>query len=82
MQRFHSKESVNSTSSSRNVGKKGQATHVIIQRQEDNRLFMLPTSHLVNGNAAKLRQNDKATFKIEKTCRKQWRGTIILLGTF
>lgn len=81
MQRFESKGSITSVaSSSRGHSKKNAATHMIVQREEDNQMMLLPVTHLVNGSVTKIRVNNSATFKTDLTSRKQERGRIIQLG--
>jgi hypothetical protein len=80
MQRFNSKNSVESIGSSKTTLKAINATHMIIQRLDDNRIFLLPETSLVNASTARSKQNDQATFKLDKNDRKQHRGTILLIG--
>ena len=53
---------------------------MIIQREGDNEMVMLPVSNLVNGASARMKLHDRATFKIDINSRKQERGMIILFG--
>ena len=81
MQRYNSKNSISSIGSSSRVGeKKPSPTHMIIQRENDKRMVLLPTTHLVNSSVARVKLNDTATFKMELNNRKQERGRILQLG--
>jgi hypothetical protein len=51
---------------------------MIVQRENDNHMVMLPIANLVNGASARVKLNDKATFKTDINCRKQERGVIVL----
>lgn len=53
---------------------------MIVQRENDNQMVMLPIANLVNGASARVKLNDKATFKPDINCRKQERGVIVLFG--
>lgn len=55
-------------------------THMIIQREGDQDMVMLPVSHLVNGAATRIKLYDRATYKIDLNSRKQERGTIVVFG--
>lgn len=80
MQRFNSKGSVGSVGSYRGGQKKANPTHMIVQSEVNHEMLMLPVTHLVNAAAVRLKQNDKATFKMDIHGRKQERGIILLLG--
>ena len=80
MQRFNSKTSVRSMASSLSGDKREKPTHMIIQREGDQDMVMLPVSNLVNGAATRLKLHDRATFKIDLHSRKQERGTIVVFG--
>lgn len=79
MQRLNSQSSVNSVSSSKNHGRKATPTHMVIQRFDNQQFLLLSTSNLVDGHATRLKQNDKATFKVDATGIDQYRGTIVCL---
>ncbi|CAF1397371.1 unnamed protein product [Rotaria magnacalcarata] len=82
MQRYNSIESIGSiTSSCRGGEKKSPPTHVIVQREGDNKMVLLPVTHLVNGSVTGIKINNTATFKEDINSRKQQRGKIIQLGT-
>lgn len=81
MKRHDSKGSVTSVASScRTGGKKISPTHMIIQREHDNKLMLLPITHAVNSSVTSLKLNNTATFKCDLNNRKQERGRIIQLG--
>jgi hypothetical protein len=83
MQRYGSKGSITSvTSSSRAGDKKILPTHMIIQRENDNQIVLLPVTHLVNSSVARIKLNNTATFKSDLNDRKQERGRIIQLGEY
>ncbi len=83
MQRHGSIGSVTSvTSSSRTGEKKNLPTHMIIQRENDNQLMLLPVTHLVNSSVTRIKLNNTATFKSDLNNRKQERGRIIQLGEY
>jgi hypothetical protein len=83
MQRHDSKRSVTSVSSSSRAGeKKNLPTHMIIQRDNDNKIILLPVTHLVNSSVARIKLNNTATFKSDLNNRKQERGRIIQLGEY
>ncbi|CAF4740379.1 unnamed protein product [Rotaria socialis] len=82
MQRYESKGSITSvTSSSRGGEKKIPPTHMIVQRDNDNQLVLLPLTHLVNGSVTRIKVNSTVTFKSDLTNRKQERGRVIILGS-
>ncbi|CAF1310565.1 unnamed protein product [Rotaria magnacalcarata] len=82
MQRSKSIESVTSVASSCRGGeKKASPTHMIIQREIDNKIMLLPVTHLVNISVTRIKINNTATFKVDNNSRKQYRGNIIQLGT-
>lgn len=59
MQRHGSKGSVTSvTSSSRASEKKILPTHMIIQREQDNEMLLLPVTHLVNSSVTGMKLNN------------------------
>ena len=62
-------------------GKKPSPTHIIVQRENDNKIILLPTTHLVNSSVARVRLNDTARFKVILNNRKQEQGRILQLGT-
>lgn len=80
MERHNSKASVGSLTSSRAGNRREKPTHMIVQRENDNQMVMLPIANLVNGASARVKLNDKATFKPDINCRKQERGVIVLFG--
>ncbi|CAF1432902.1 unnamed protein product [Rotaria sordida] len=81
MQRYNSKNSITSIGSSSRVGeKKPLPTHMIIQRENDNRMILLPVTHLVNSSVARVKLNNTATFKTDLNNRKQERGRILQFG--
>jgi hypothetical protein len=83
MQRYGSKGSITSgTSTSRAGDKKTLPTHVILQREHDNQMVLLPVTHLVNSSVAGIKLNNTATFKSDLNNRKQERGRIIQLGEY
>ena len=82
MQRYESKGSVTSVTSSRCGERKVAPTHMIIQRESDNRMILLPVTHLVNGSVTRIKLNNTATFKTDLTSRKQERGRVIQLGNY
>ncbi len=83
MQRHGSKGSVTSvTSSSRANEKKILPTHMIIQREIDNQMVLLPVANLVNSSVTRIKLNNTATFKSDLNNRKQERGRIIQLGEY
>ena len=82
MQRYESKGSVASATSSRCGERKLVPTHMIVQRESDNRMILLPVTHLVNGSATRLKLNNTATFKTDLSNRKQERGRIIHFGKY
>lgn len=79
MQRVNSKSSVSSISS-RSGEKKEKPSHVIMRRDENNQLLLLPIASLVNATCTRLKVNDMATFKLDQNNRKQERGQILLFG--
>ncbi|CAF3619655.1 unnamed protein product [Rotaria socialis] len=82
MQRYESKGSIISvTSSSRGGEKKIPPTHMIVQRDNDNQLVLLPLTHLVNCSVTRIKVNSTVTFKSDLTNRKQERGIVIILGS-
>ncbi|CAF4609896.1 unnamed protein product, partial [Rotaria magnacalcarata] len=63
MQRSKSIESVTSVASSCRGGeKKASPTHMIIQREIDNKIMLLPVTHLVNISVTRIKINNTATF--------------------
>ncbi|UJR17458.1 hypothetical protein I4U23_004353 [Adineta vaga] len=82
MQRHNSKNSISSIGSSSRVGEKNKPspTHMIIQRENDKQMILLPTTHLVNSSVTRIKLNDTATFKLDLNNRKQERGRILQLG--
>jgi hypothetical protein len=83
MQRHDSKGSITSvTSSSRAGERKTPSTHMIIQREIDNQMVLLPITHLVNSTATRIKLNNTATFKCDLNNRKQERGKIIQMGKY
>ena len=82
MQRHDSKGSITSVTSSRPGERKIPPTHMIIQRELDNRMMLLPVTHLVNSSATRIKLNNTATFKCDLNNRKQERGKIIQLGEY
>jgi hypothetical protein len=83
MQRHGSKGSITSvTSSSRPGEKKKLPTHMIIQRENDNQMMLLPVTHLVNSSVTRIKLNNTATFKSDLNNRKQERGRIVQLGNY
>ncbi|CAF3502868.1 unnamed protein product [Rotaria socialis] len=82
MQRSKSIESVTSVASSCRGGeKKILSTHMIIQREIDDKMMLLPVTNLVNISVTRIKINNTATFKVDNNSRKQYRGKIIQLGT-
>ncbi|CAF2137342.1 unnamed protein product [Rotaria magnacalcarata] len=82
MQRYESKGSITSvTSLSRGGEKKIPPTHMIVQRDNDNQLVLLPLTHLVNGSVTRIKVNSTVTFKSDLTNREQERGRVIILGS-
>ena len=83
MQRSKSIESnISGTSSCRAGEKNIPPTHMIIQREPDNRIMLLPVTHLVNSSVTGIKINNTATFKEDINDRKQYRGKIIQLGEY
>ena len=83
MKRHGSKASVTSvTSSCRATEKKSLPTHMIIQRENDNEMILLPVTHLVNSSVTRIKLNNTATFKVDLNSRKQERGRILQLGEY
>ncbi|CAM4899644.1 unnamed protein product [Rotaria socialis] len=78
MQRYQSKESVTSVTSS---SKRISPTHMIIQREDNNQMLLLPVTHLINASVTKIKVNNTATFKTDLKSRKQERGRVIQLGS-
>ena len=60
--------------------KREKQTHMVIQREGDQDLVMLPVLNLVNGAATRLKLHERATYKIDLHSRKQERGTIVVFG--
>ncbi|CAF3951083.1 unnamed protein product [Rotaria sp. Silwood2] len=82
MKRHDSKGSVTSMASSCRAGeKKIPPAHMIIQREHDNKLMLLPVAHAVNSSVTGLKVNNTTTFKCDLNNRKQERGRIIQLGS-
>ncbi|CAF3492643.1 unnamed protein product, partial [Rotaria sp. Silwood2] len=74
MQRSQSIESITSvTSSCRGGEKKPSPTHMIIQREADTKIMLLPVTHLVNSSVTRIKINNTATFKSDINSRKQHR---------
>ena len=82
MQRHGSKESITSVTSSRAGDKKCLPTHMIVQRENDNQMILLPVTHLVNSSVARIKLNNTAMFKTDLNNRKQERGRILQLGKY
>ncbi|CAF2958167.1 unnamed protein product [Rotaria sp. Silwood2] len=83
MQRSQSIESITSvTSSCRGGEKKPSPTHMIIQREADTKIMLLPVTHLVNSSVTRIKINNTATFKSDINSRKQHRGEIVQLGEY
>ena len=81
MQRHNSKNSITSVGSSSRVGeKKPLPTHMIIQRENDNQMILLPVTDLVNSSVTRIKLNNMATFKTDLNNRKQERGRILQLS--
>lgn len=80
MHRHNSKESVGSIESTHGTGKKQMPTHMIIQREDNNELFLLPVTHLVNASVTRIKPNETATFKLDLNSRKQDRGVVLSYG--
>ncbi|CAF4172192.1 unnamed protein product, partial [Rotaria magnacalcarata] len=78
MQRYQSKGSFTSVTSS---SKRIAPTHMIIQREDNNQMLLLPVTHLINASATKIKVNNTATFKTDLKSRKQERGRVIQLGS-
>jgi hypothetical protein len=55
---------------------------MIIQREDNNQMLLLPVTHLINASATKIKVNNTATFKTDLKSRKQERGRVIQLGMF
>ncbi|CAF4284301.1 unnamed protein product [Rotaria magnacalcarata] len=77
MQRYQSKGSVTSVTSS---SKRISPTHMIIQREDNNQMLLLPVTHLINASVTKIKVNNTATFKTDLKSRKQERGRVIQLA--
>ena len=83
MQRFESKGSVSSKIlSSCGHEKRIVPTHMIVQRENDNQLILLPVKNLVNGSVTKVKGNNTLTFKTDLKSRKQERGRVIQVGKY
>ncbi|CAF4001391.1 unnamed protein product [Rotaria sp. Silwood2] len=54
---------------------------MLIHSEVDNKILLLPVSHLVNSSVTRIKINATATFKKDINDRKQYRGKIIQLGT-
>ena len=83
MQEYGSKRNITSgTSSSRASEKKIPPTHMIIQREHDNRMVLLPVTHLVNSSTVRIKLSNTTTFRHDLNNRKRERGKIIQLGQY